>query len=495
MAFLGKGKKGGEGGAEPPTNGEAGGEERSPEKASKFFLHARATQETGNHDYAMNLWLRGMAFAPDDMGALEAFCTAATSFAASSAKKGPSKDTEKAAAAKGATGKYLTALLAWALKPADTANAVRAAEAAAAADVAEPAYWIGERALRVLQADPKAKKDHAVKLMEAMNRVGAFDLATRAGEAAIQLDPTDGKLAADVRNMSAQATMSRGGFEEKGEGGFRKNIRDAEKQRLLDAADKITKTEETIEALLEAARADYESRPGDIPATKVYIKRLLERGRKEDEKLAFELAIGAFKSTGQFSFRQQAGEIKLRVERRRLVAMRDAAGTGDETAKAGLEAAEQKFREYEIQEFLARVEAFPTDNAPKFELARRYFDSGEYQKAIPLLQKCQGEIRFRARALAMLGESFGQIGMTDPAIATIREAIAAHPEDRDDLGLQLRYALLDALTKKAQAENDADSAAEAEKLAGGIAMQRFDYRDIQMRYEQAKQLASRHRGR
>jgi hypothetical protein len=493
LAFLGKNKKGGDTADTPAA--EPAGEERSPEKASKFFLHARATQETGNHDYAMNLWLRGMAFAPDDMGALEAFCSAATSYAATAGKKGPSKETEKAAGAKGATGKYLSALLSWALKPADTANAVRAAEAAASADVAEPAYWIGERALRVIQADPKAKKDQAVKLMEAMNRIGAFDLATRAGEAAIRLDPADGKLAADVRNMSAQATMSRGGFEEKGEGGFRKNIRDAEKQKLLDAADKITKTEETIEALLEAAKADYESRPSDVPATKTYIKRLLERGRNEDEKLAFDLARGAYKATGQFSFRQQAGEIKLRVERRRLVAVRDAAEAGDEKARAGLGAAEQKFREYEIQEFLARVEAFPTDNAPKFELARRYFDSGDYQKAIPLLQKCQGEIRFRARALAMLGESFGQIGMTDPAIATIREAIAAHPEDRDDLGLQLRYALLDALTKKAQAEGDAESAAEAEKLAGGIAMQRFDYRDIQARYEQAKQLTSRLRGR
>jgi hypothetical protein len=349
--------------------------------------------------------------------------------------------------------------------------------------------------LRVLSGDPKAKKDLPVKLMEAMRRVGAFDLATKAGELAVRLDPADGKLAAEVRNMSAQATMSSGGFEEGGQGGFRKNIRDAEKQKLLDEADRISKTEETIERLLAAAKQDYERRPDDVPAIKTYIKRLLERGTPEDEKIAYTLSMKAFKALGQFAFRQQAGEIQLRAARRQLVEIRERAeASGDEKDAARLRVAQGKFRELEIQEYAARVEAYPTDNAPKYELARRYFEAGEHQKAIPLLQKSQGEGKYRARSLAMLGESFGHIGMTDPAIATLREAIASHNDDRDDLGLQLRYLLLDALMKKAESESDPVSAAEAERLSGGIAMQQFGYRDIQQRYAQAKQLAARLRG-
>ncbi|MEO1716693.1 MAG: hypothetical protein AAFR76_06235, partial [Planctomycetota bacterium] len=414
---------------------------------------------------------------------------------AQNGKKGPSKETVKSAsAAKGPVAKYLSALLTWALKPADTSNAVKAAESAAGAELPEPAYWLGERALHALQADAKPKKDAAVKLMRAMQNLGAFDLATKAGEAAVRLDPGDGKLAQDVRNMSAEATLSQGGFEDRGQGGFRKNIRNADKQRELADEDSISKSADTVERLVERAKADLESRPDDIPAAKTYIKRLLERGTPDDEKLAYNVAMKAYKKHSQFSFRQQAGDIQMRVARRQLVNIRNKAQAGDEKAKATLPQAEDKFRQLEMQEFAARVEAFPTDAGPKYELGRRHFEAGDYQKAIPLLQKSQSDGKYKARSLAMLGESFGKIGMIDPAIDTLRQALSTHSDDRDETGLKLRYALMDALSQKAEAESDAEAAAEAEKFASGIAMQQFDYQDIQARYDAAKQLVKRLRG-
>ncbi len=490
MAFIGKGKNS----ADDAAPAEAA-VENSPEKAAKFFEHARTTQDTGNHDYAMQLWLRGLGFSPHDMNAMESFCSAALSFTAQNGKKGPSKETVKATAgAKGPVAKYLSALLTWALRPADAGNAVKVAEAAASAELPEPAYWLGERALHALQADAKPKKDHAVRLMRAMQELGAFDLATKAGEAAVRLDPADGKLAQSVRNMSAEATLSRGGFEDRSEGGFRRNIRNADKQRELADEDSISKSAETIERLVERAKADLESRPDDVPAAKTYIKRLLERGTPDDEKLAYTIAMKAYKKHGQFSFRQQAGDIQMRVARRQLVSIRSKAEAGDEKAKATLPQAEEKFRQLEMQEFAARVKAFPTDAGPKYELGRRHFDAGEYQQAIPLLQKSQSDGKYKARSLAMLGESFGKIGMIDPAIDTLRQALTSHTDDRDETGLKLRYALMDALAKKAEAESDGGAAAEAEKIASGIAMQQFDYRDIQARYDTVKQLVKRLRG-
>ncbi|MEO1535498.1 MAG: hypothetical protein AAFS11_08055, partial [Planctomycetota bacterium] len=115
MAFIGKGNKGGSG---KEGNGDAssGAGEPDPGKASKFFEHARTTQDTGNNDYAMQLWLRGMGFSPHDMNALESFCSAALSFTAQNGKKGPSKETAKAASgAAGPIAKYLSTLLTWAL--------------------------------------------------------------------------------------------------------------------------------------------------------------------------------------------------------------------------------------------------------------------------------------------------------------------------------------------------------------------------------------------
>ncbi|MEM8758670.1 MAG: hypothetical protein AAGF47_12935, partial [Planctomycetota bacterium] len=310
-----------------------------------------------------------------------------------------------------------------------------------------------------------------------------------------RIDPSDGKLAAEVRNMSAQATMSSGGFEETGEqGGFRKNIRDADKQSLLEAEDSISKTDETKDKLIAVAQADYKSRPDDIPATKTLIKRLLERGRDDDEKLAYRLAMKAFETNGQFTFRQQAGEIKLRRNRRQVVDLRQKAEAGHARASELLPEAERQFLRLEIEEYKLRVEAYPTDSGPKYELGRRYYATGEYNLAIPLLQKSQADNKYKARSLAMLGESFGKIGLTDPAIDTLRQALESHNDPNNELGLSLRYSLMDALLKKAEAESELGAAVDGEKLASGIAMQQFDYRDIQQRYSDAKALVTRLKG-
>src|SRR5690606_33897870 len=145
-------------------------------------------------------------------------------------------------------------------------------------------------------------------------------------------------------------------------------------------------------------------------------------------------------------------------------------------------------KQVEFQQW--RVSAFPTDNAPRFELGRLLFAAGMYKEAIPQFQKSQQENKYRARSLAMLGESFGKIGLTDPAIDTLKQAISNHSDPNDDLGFQLRYALMLTLTEKARSDKNLEAAQEAEKLASGIAVSRFDYRDIQERYDEAKKLVA-----
>ncbi|MCA9272429.1 MAG: tetratricopeptide repeat protein [Phycisphaerales bacterium] len=488
MAFFGKNNSGGAVAGGGDDDGDS--PERQPAKAKAWFSQAKTVQETGSYDYAMTCWLSGLAFDPTDMDALEGFMAAAVSLAGES-KKGPSKETQKAAIGKGGAFKYTSALLAWGSKPKDAGAAVRAAIAAAGQDLAEPAYWIGERALQLTLADPKVKKDSLLRLMKAMEEIEAYDLAVKAGEAAVRLDPSDNALESRVRNMAAQATIGRGGFDNAGQqGGFRDNIRDSEKQKLLDAADRITKTDDVKDQLVEAAKADYDSRPEDVPANKTYIKRLLERGKGDDEKIAYNVALKAHEATGQTSFKQQAMEIELRVMKRQIASARAKADAGDEGIAAKLPGYEKQFLAKQVDFQLWRVNAFPTDNAPRFELGRLYFSAGMYKEAIPHFQKSQQEIKYRAMSLAMLGEAFGKIGLTDPAIDTLKQALANHSDPSDDLGFQLRYALMMTLSEKARNDRSLEAAQEAEKLASGIAVSRFDYRDIQDKYDEAKKLVA-----
>ncbi len=457
-----------------------------PEKAMRFFEHAKTVGETGNLPYAMQLWISGLRKDYTSMHALESFLNTAASFSGK-----PPKDLLHAADGKTDVDKYLQALLAWGLKVADPNLAVKAVQAAAKLDLAEQTHYIGEMALKLVRGKPK--KALFVKLMEAFAQVQAFDLAVQAGDAAVALDPSDAGLAADVRNMSASATMSRGGFDETGkEGGFRRNIRDADKQRQLEEADRIVKSEDTIDRLIADAEKELQERPDDLPTIQTLAKRLLERGRPEDEQRALKLLLKAYENTKQFRLRQEAGKIKLRQARRALAKYRKRAedNPDDERAQKEFAAATRKFTEMEIAELKASVEAYPTDLSLKYELGKRYFDLGKYDEAIGLLQEAKNDARHRGSALLYLAKAFMAMDWNDEAIATFRQALDKHTTKEDALGLELRYGLMRALRGKAESDRDLEAAEEAESIASSIAIEQFNYQDIRDQREKLKALVT-----
>jgi hypothetical protein len=148
----------------------------------------------------MQCWLSGLRLDPANMKALESYFKSSASFLAED--KSPSKDTLKMFGGRADIERYLSALLNWALKPLDALLAVRAAEAAAKLNLTEPTYWISERALGAIATEKKPRRELFIKMMEVASKIQAFNLAVIAGEAAVKLDPSDGRLAADVRNLS-----------------------------------------------------------------------------------------------------------------------------------------------------------------------------------------------------------------------------------------------------------------------------------------------------
>jgi tetratricopeptide (TPR) repeat protein len=484
-------------GAEEPGRGAEGGGSpngevlhQSPEKAAKFFDRARTVHETGNYEYAMTLWLDGLRQDPFSMSGLDSFFKSCAAFLAEG-NKSPGRDTVKQFSGRGDLDRYLYSLLAWGMKPRDPVAAVRATEAAAKLKLTEATYWLGERALVPILEDKKPRKDLLVKMIEVFASVGAFDKAVFAGEAAVRLDPSDGKLAAEVRNLAAQMTMSAGGYEQAGEaGGFRANIRDLEKQRRLEEGERIVKTEETIDRLVKDAEEDYRTRPEDPPAVFLYAKRLGERGRPEDLKKAREVLNKGFEATRQFRFREMAGDLLLRQAYQKLSQYREAAekAPADEKAKDLYRRARAEYTRMEIAEFQLRVENYPTDNGLKFELGKRYFETGDVDKAIPLFQKAQHDAKRRVEAMFYLAQSFQKIDYTDEAINTYRNALEAYRVATDETGMALRYGLMTALQTKAEAERELAAAEEADKLASAISIQQFDYKDIRTRRDALKKL-------
>lgn len=485
------------GGGPPAATGEGEAPQYQPEKAKRFFEHAKTMQNASNYEYAIQLWLNGLRLDPGNMEALQGFFGSCASFLNDEAgKKGVSKDTLKAFGGKGDIERLLLSLLEWGTKPLETANAVRAVESAAKLNLPEPTFWLGERAIKLAQLDKKPRKDLFVKLMESFKAVGAYDLAVQAGEGARKLDPTDGPLAAEIRNMAAQATMTRGGYDQTGKaGGFRANVRDAEKQKLLEDQDRIVKTAESKDRVIAAAQEDYERRSQDQGAIDKYARALLDRGRPEDEERATAILNKAFEETHQIRWRLAAGEIRLRQAKRKVTALRNAAEANPDDAAVAAAAREAtaEFLRQEIEHLKVRAEAYPTDLSVKFELGRRHFHLEDYETAINLFQDAQGEPKNKVASLSMLGQSFLKIGYVDEAMVTFRQALDGK-DVLPDLQMELRYWLMTSLQAKAEESKDLASAEEAEKLASAISIQQFNYRDVRQRREAIKKLIASIKG-
>jgi len=463
----------------------------SPKKAKAFFDRAKTVHDSENYEYAMQLWLNGLRQDPSDMNGFKGYLRSAEVYAAENPKKGVSKETRSAISTKGALGKYIESLLEFGLKRMDLGVAIKATDAASKLNLREPTKEIGEHALTLAKNNPKTKKDHFVRLLNAFERAEVFQLAAVAGESACQLDPTDGELQMRVRNMLAAGTMSRGGYDDMSEGGFQRNIRDADKQQELIESEAISKTESTKDQIVARTHKAYEARPEDIPSINAYASALLERGRNADEKTAISLLLKAYKLSDQFKFRQRAGEVQVRRARKMINKLEEQAEQDPENQelREKLEQGREAFNKLRMDELTLQVDQYPTDLTLKYQLGKLLYERGEYNEAIEQFQQAQNEPKLKYEVLALMGKSFLKLGgWEDAAITTFRQALEGVRDETSDLGMDLRYALMDALTTKAKKEDHLESAQEADKIAAAIAIQKFNFRDVRDRREEIRSL-------
>lgn len=466
----------------------------SPESAAKFFDRARTVGETGQNEYSMQLWLSGLRHDPSAMSGIDGFFKAAARYLDSDeGRRGMPKDVAKSISGKTDVDRYLLALLEWGMKPTEAAYAVKAFESSSGLGLTEVANWVGDRAFPAALRDKKPRKDWFLKLMEGFEKIGSFDKAVAAGEAAYKVDPTDGELGSKVKNLAAQMTMSRGGYEKTGQaGGFRANVRDAEKQRQLDEAERIVKSADSIDRLLAAAEEEYARRPEDLPTINTLVKRLVERGKPDDEQRAMSICLETYEKTSQFRFRQSWGDLKMRQERRRVSALRQKldASPADEALKAQVAAAERSYAEAELEEYRVRVANYPTDLTLKFELGKRCFNLGHYEDSIAHFQESQHDAKNRAESLSYMAQAFAKMDWLAESIETFRSALDVKDLIPETL-LDIRYGLMTSLQSKAERDKDLPAAEEAEKVASSIAMQQISYRDIRVRRQAIKELIAR----
>ncbi|MEX0654239.1 MAG: hypothetical protein WD534_13475 [Phycisphaeraceae bacterium] len=476
-----------------------GGFKRDERKARRFFEHAQTVADARNYDYAIDCYINGLKHDPDNMTKHEALRDVSLRRKVSGGK--PAGFTEKLKGG-GATAvdKMLHAELLWAKDPLNVKLmrdvmkwAVEADEEEKDLHLAEVAYWVGGLAMDFNAQAKKPDKAMYIQLRDLFSQIHAFDKAVEACRQAVRLDHSNDKLLRELKELEAENTMQQGGYttgEKVEEGGFRRFVRDANKQADLEAED-AGRPGAALDETIKRRKAELEEDPQDLDKLGKLVDLLLRKEEDAAENEAIQLLQQAWDQSGQGRYKTRIGDIRMKQFNRRQRALRQALekDPDDPDLKQKYEELRRKRLVFELQEYQERVKQYPTDMALRFELGKRLYQAGEVDEAIGAFQQAKADPKHRAVAHEFLGSCYITKGWFEEAIDTLRQGVEAHKVSDDRLALDLRYLLMDAHEKVARKNSDPEHAREAQQIASQILQTDINFRDIRKRMEGLRALA------
>ncbi len=483
--------KGENGAATDDAAGEAAEFKPQPEKARKWFEYGKNAADTSNLDYALTCYANGIKLDPESFTAHEAMMDIAARYLSKGGKAASSKEM-KTISDGTPVGKFAAALFAWMKDLRNPSQALKSLDAAIKAEQIEWGNWIAPRILKIVRGHKKVNKNTLSQLMELCKKVGAWDEAIAIGEQLLNMDPKNNALATELKDLSAQRAMDQGGYEQTAgqEGGYRKFIKDADKQRELIESESISAGESVEERNLNRAKAAYEENPTVPDVINQYASILRKRGTPESLKEAYRVFKKGYEETGEYRFRLLAGDIRIDEFKRSLRALRDKiqAEPDNDELKAKAKQLREEMLELQSREYRERVEKYPTDRFRKFELGMVETELGNIESAMGQFQSAKDEPKLRVRAGHALGRCFAKEGWHVEAIAEYKEALNRIDATEKDRELEIRYDLMVSLTEQARAEGEIGVAKEALSICSGIARTKITYRDIRNKRKEIDEL-------
>lgn len=473
MALFGKKKKTGEDAGESLIDE---GWRPQPEKAAKFFEHARTVAQTGNFSYAIDMYARGLRFDPGNMASHVALYETAVRYLQSSGKAATGKEI-RAIDGSSPADRMAAAEFAWAKDINNLQLAMKLLTAVGKAEQLEFGQWLAPRVFAMMSKAKKQTKQLYTQGKDLFSEVDAWKEAFASAEKAIAIDPSDSDLISELNELSAQRTISEGGFNKPADeqGDFRSNIRDADKQAELQDQESLSGGA-GAERAIERAKAAFEENPGNAEAITKYAQLLRRNDTPEDDEIAIDVLMKGFEASQQYRFRMAAGDIRMNRLTKRIRAI-DESGSNAEEA----DALRSELLELRSAEYNERVAKYPTDRGIKFELGAIEFDRGNFEDAMAMFQQCKDEAKYRTRATHMLGKCFAQEGWHQEAVGEFREAIEKLDATERDRELMIRYDLMLSLIDLARASNSIEEAREAAEICSAIVRKDISYRDIRQK--------------
>ncbi len=447
-----------------------------PDTARTWFEHAATMMRSGQPATAIIYYATGIAFDPTNVDGHEGMLQAALRHRQDGGKRLATKELKDIGDHPAMT-KLATAEALWMSELEHGGLAVKALEAAGEAEQTAAGQFMAPHVLGIVQRWKKAGKKEMVAVMDACGAVGAWDHALVAGQAAVELDPTDASLDAKIKDLSAQRAMSQGGYEDAAgeEGGFRSFVKDMDKQRELEEEESIAGVGGGSERVLERAQAAFREDPGNPENVNKLGTLMRRQGDEAGLKTAEEVFMTGFKHAGEYRFRMAAGDIRIQRFKQRIRGFEQAG----EDQKA--ETLREQLLAFEAKEFAERAERYPTDRMIRYHLGEVALRQGDIETAMGCFQKSKDEPRLRSKAGHLLGRCFAAEGWHAEAIAEYHDVLNKIDASEAELELEIRYDLMVSLIDKASRDESEELAREALEICSSIARKDITYRDIRDR--------------
>ncbi len=448
-------------------------------KAKVFFDRAATVAGTGNYDYAIELYLQGLAIDPDSKEAHQALREVSIKRKASGGKDLSMLAKLRIPRAKNDLDAMLRAERLLSYDPGNTDHMMDMMKAAHRAGFYDTVVWIGAV---LLKANSDSKKPDVNKYLSARDIYVDLKLWRQAVDActlAANLRPDDMELQRIIRDLGANLTMQTGNYAEGGS--FRDSIRDMDTQKKLLEQDMDIRDEDVITRQIRDAEAEYQADPNEPGKLSKLVDALLKSEKIENENRAIELLQEWYDRTKQFRFRLTIGKITLAQLRRqdRAERARLRENPNDENLKKQyLEFRRQKL-ETELNEYQLFAENYPTDMSYKHEMGVRLFELDRPDEAIAVLQQSRSDPKLRVESSTYLGRAFLATGFVDEAVDTLKQTLEEYEVRGDAKSKELFYWYGIALEKK----GDINAAL---KAYSQLVQWDFNYRDVQVRIKKLR---------
>ncbi|MFC1738304.1 tetratricopeptide repeat protein [Planctomycetota bacterium] len=449
-------------------------------KAQAFFERAEKAAERENFDYAIDMYLEGLRCAPDN---LQEGHVPLRQLALHRKKKGAKKpsmvEIVKRKVGKSPLERMLNAEYLFAKDPENLSYWKAILKAAIEQELKNTVQWIADM---IFQANIAAKRPSAktyILLKDSYSAIGLFDRAIAACQRASKLKPGDGALADELQRLSAELAVARGKYDQAGD--FRESIKDREAQEKLQSQDSVVKTESYRKSELEEAREAYSEDPERPKNIFRLVQALVDLQKDESDNEAIELLEKAYRTSSDFSFKENADEIKIKQMKRSIRNAKKAieSNPNDQQCKEHLSQLSERLNDVELEHYRLCAENYPTDLKFKYEYAVRLVRNKRYDDAIPLFQEAKREPRYKISAMSKIGLCFFLKDWFADAIDVFNQALDAYEKKDDSIAKELRYNLGRAYEGKGDSEK-------ALEIFRKIAQLDFGYKDIRERVDKLR---------